>query len=611
MKRKIIIGLSIFSLIFFLGGVYIIVTIQSTTSQLDRLITLHQVEILREHLLLNIKRVQADLSLKNSRHARSIDTIVLDVQNMISMANICSRCHHSPEIATRLSDLREHIENYRGIMSRALTVRADTERVTEEEDEAYKMGEGLIEEVNNMISIATVKLVNQTTSAMKGVKNTKYILFFLVAMAPILATGLGFIFIRAFTKPLGVVLEATRRLRSGELDYKIGPLKDECGEVARSFNEMSSSLKDQMNKIEESEKRYRLLFEAAGDAIFILQGEGEKVGHIVAANRAAAEMHGYTKEELLELNIVDLDAPDAAAEALPRIERIIGGEWLHFECNHYKKDRSVFPVEVSAGLIEMGNQKYVLAMDRDITERKRAEDALHRAEHMKLAGEMAAGLAHEIKNPLAGIKVSIEIFSEEASLSEEDKDLLAKVIGEIKRIETLIKSLLNFARPPKPQLSLVDVHEILDSTLAFTMKDASPKAGSAAIKIVKNYDGHLPMTSADPMQLQQAFMNLLLNAKDSMPKGGTLGIKTFYDPNLKEIQIELSDTGKGINQNDLVSIFRPFYTTKAKGTGLGLAITKRLIEDHGGLISVESKPGLGTAFRISLPVRQDEVLAAR
>jgi len=124
----------------------------------------------------------------------------------------------------------------------------------------------------------------------------------------------------------------------------------------------------------ESENRYRMLFERVGDAIFILEAEGEKAGQIVAANQVAAEMHGYAVDELLALNIIALDTPDSAKEAPSRIQRLLNGDWIKAEIMHRKKDGTIFPVEMSAGLLELGNHKYILALDRDITERKRAEE---------------------------------------------------------------------------------------------------------------------------------------------------------------------------------------------------------------------------------------------
>jgi two-component system sensor histidine kinase AtoS len=363
---------------------------------------------------------------------------------------------------------------------------------------------------------------------------------------------------------------------------------------------MAVSLKDQLVRLEESEKRYRMLFEKAGDAIFIIDAEGANKGRIIEANRAGEEMHGYSVDEILAMKITDLDSPDAAQESAELIKRILQGEQIKTEIEHRKKDGTFFPVEMSAGLLEIGTHKYILAFDRDITERKRTEDALQRAEQIKICGEMAVGMAHEIKNPLAGIKVSIEVLMDELTLADSDRDVLMKVISEIKRLELLIKALLNFARPPQPQFSLVDVQNILDTVASFSLKTSA----SSPVRVVKEYDDYLPKIMADPMQLQQVFMNLILNAVEAMPGGGTLALKTSLDQSANVLRVMISDTGKGIADEEKEKIFQPFFTTKSKGTGLGLAITKRLIEQHGGNIIAEKNNPKGTVFTISFPLRR-------
>jgi len=197
------------------------------------------------------------------------------------------------------------------------------------------------------------------------------------------------------------------------------------------------------------------------------------------------------------------------------------------------------------------------------------------------------------------------VLSEEVTLSEEDRSVLIKVVSEIKRIELLLKDLLNFTRPPKPQLATVNVNALLDTSLTFSLKNASPLSdASGAITILKNFDQHLPETMADPMQLQQVFMNILINAADAMREGGTLTAQTEYESSEDAITITISDTGKGMDREQIANIFQPFFTTKPKGTGLGLPITKRLIEQHGGSLSVESSVGKGSTFVITIPVRR-------
>jgi len=166
------------------------------------------------------------------------------------------------------------------------------------------------------------------------------------------------------------------------IEIKASPLRDSAGKVIGGIEVVRdiTGRKRVEKALKESEKRYRTLFESAGDGIFILDAEGEKPGRIVAANQAAAEMHGYTVDELLTLTIADLDIPDDANKVPERIRCIVKGGRVKAEVTHRRKNGTLFPVEVSAGLLELGNKEYVLAFDRDITKRKLAEDALHESE---------------------------------------------------------------------------------------------------------------------------------------------------------------------------------------------------------------------------------------
>lgn len=727
MKKRIVIGLAAFAMIFFLGGIYIVFSINQATATLDRLIVLHQVEILREHLLIEIRKVQSDLNLKNTRYAKGVDTVVSDVNNMDRVSKECFTCHHTPEVQNRLHDMGRQIELYKNSLSRVLTMRADPVRIEAEEDNAFKIGNDLVGKVNNMIALATVNLEKKTQASLQRIRNTKNILYVLVGIGPFLALGLAYIFIGGFTKPIGVLLDATRNLKAGNFDYRIKGLRDEFGELAASINEMAGELTVHMKKLGESELRYRMLFETAGDSIFIIDAEAGNKGRIVAANRSAAAMHGYGEKELIGMNISDLDTPEAARGIPARIDKMLRGEWLKEEVTHRRKNGNVFPVEISAGLLEIDRHKYILAFDRDITERKQAEEALRiseekfskafraspdwitismiedgryievndaferlsgfsreeaigktalelgiwvdpierddivaelqrkgvvrnkevrfrtksgsvltmlrsseiidydgyrcmisvtrditdrrnsemmmqRAEQLKAVGEIAVGLAHEIKNPLAGIKSSIQVLHDEAVCSEEDRDVLEKVIREIRRIELLLKDLLSFARPPKPQFIQSDINKILDATLELSVDTGG--LSPPGITAVREFDKKLPETSADPMQLKQVFLNLILNAIDAMPEGGKLRVRTTYDAPGDLIVIEICDSGKGIDPAMIDKLFHPFFTTKPKGTGLGLAISKRLVEEHGGNIIVQSSVGIGTTFTINLPVNQ-------
>lgn len=480
MKKKLIIGLAVFSLISLIGGAYILTTIGRSVSRLNDIIKLHQVEILRENLLIQIKRVQSDLSLKNTRYARGVDRIVSDVRRMDKVIDTCFHCHHSEEVRGTLADLRGGVEAYKESLSRVLTIRANMTRLAGEEDEAFRVGQELIERVDQMIALTQVRLNQQTQSTFREIARTKVLLFVLVSIGPLVAIGLALLFIRGTTKPVTLLLDATRRLKGGDLNYRIEGLTDEFGEVADSFNEMARALKQQMSEMQ-------------------------------------------------------------------------------------------------------------------------------RLEQMKVVGELATGLAHEIKNPLAGIKVSMEVLAREPAFSEEDKAILLKVVDEVKKIESLMKNILDFAKPPTPQPTAVNVNTILDTALTFSLTYPSFSSDNAKkVHIRRDFDTHLPTTMADPAQLEQVFLNLLLNAGDATPDGGTVTARTSHDSSTNTIRIEIVDTGRGIDDETLNKIFHPFFTTKAKGTGLGLAISKQLVQRHGGEIHVSNNPGGGATFTVVLPVQRPE-----
>ena len=484
MKRKIIIALTIFFLFFLIGGTYIATTIERATTRVDNLISLHRIEILREQLLIKLKRTQSDLYLKNTRYARSIDTVVTHVRTMDTALSACFDCHHAASVTNKLDNLKNRFEQYQSALSRVFTIRANRNRLVAEEDAAFKIGTELIEEVDNITTMTNRKLEERTRAALKDIARTRKILYLLLVGGPFAALCMSILFLRGFTRPVNVLLTATRRLKAGELDYRIEGLQDEYGEVASSFNEMASSLKE-----------------------------------------------------------------------------------------HYLR--------------------------------------MQWAEQVVVLGELAGGLAHEIKNPIAGIKGSIEVLSGNPSLPAKDKDILLKVIEQIERIELLLKSLLNFAQPPKPQLLDVDVNYVLDTTISLAEKHPLffPN-NSGRITIVKKFDYRLPKTLADPFQLQQVFMNLLLNAADAMTDGGILTVQTLREEASPFLRMTITDTGSGIDKSVIHKIFLPFFTTKPKGTGLGLAITKRLVEQHGGSIRVANNPDGGASFTIDLLVKPGKVPAA-
>ena len=251
MKKLIITVIVIFCLLNTLVGTYVIVSMEDATSKLNYVISLHQIEILREHLLLHLKKVQSDLSLKNTRHERSIDTIVQNVRYLDNMMGKCMACHQSPRmlkgdnagsrhyVLSRLYGLQNTINAYKESLSRFLTIRAGRDRTAIEFNQAFQIAEQLVTEVNTMVHATSAKLADRTESSYRDISKTKNLLYGMVLLGPVVAAVVGFIFIRKLTGPVNTLLQATRRITGGDLDNKIDGLKGEFGEVASSFNEMS------------------------------------------------------------------------------------------------------------------------------------------------------------------------------------------------------------------------------------------------------------------------------------------------------------------------------------------------------------------------------------
>ncbi len=608
MKKRLIYSLSLLFLFFSIGVGLTVWHTYRVTKNLESVVNLHRIEIVRKDLVINLQTVQGNLYTEGTVFGKELDVIVGNVTTMDHSIQSCSGCHHSQEMTSRLQEVSNMIEQYKEAISYLITTTANPERVERLKMVAVGIGDSLLSKTQEMAFIADRNLTNKTINSLNDINKSRFILFTTLLVTFCVGIVIAIALTKQTTRPVYELVKAVREITSGNLGHTITYQdKTEFGELANAFNKMAQTLQDNINRIEESERRYRMLFESAGEAIFIFDAEGKNMGRIVAANKTAAEMHGYTVDELLLMNITDLDAPGIAAEASYRIRKILNGEWINEGTTHSKKNGIVFPVEVSAGLFEYSKHKYILSFNKDITERKEADEKIRRAEQMIVCGEVTTGLAHEIKNPLAGIKASIGLFSETASLTSSEKDILQKVVHEIKRIESLIRDILDFAKPPRPQFSSVDINKLIEHSLTFSIQSLSfAHNSSKQIHVMKDFDAHLPEIMADPLQLNQIFINLFINAADAMTGGGTLSIRTMYDTLKESVHINISDTGGGIEDEMLEQIFQPFFTTKPKGTGLGLAISKRLIEQQGGMISVKNNPDGGATFMIEMPVRKVE-----
>jgi len=247
--------------------------------------------------------------------------------------------------------------------------------------------------------------------------------------------------------------------------------------------------------------------------------------------------------------------------------------------------------------------------DKDI--KKLHQEQLLRVGRLATVGEMAAGIAHEIKNPLAGLAGATQILQKEYPDNDPRNEITNEMLKLISRLDKIIKDLLSFSRDTKPELIVSNLNEEIDKLLFFLEKQAK----NSQVVINKELDNNIPRILIDPERIQQVFLNIAINAIQAMPNGGTLNFSTsmevieedtdMLDPGVYVVT-SFKDSGEGMPESLLQTIFKPFFTTKTQGTGLGLSISQKIIEEHKGKIVIESKEGIGTIFKVYLPKRYSE-----
>jgi len=236
-------------------------------------------------------------------------------------------------------------------------------------------------------------------------------------------------------------------------------------------------------------------------------------------------------------------------------------------------------------------------LEHRMAEKGRLEEEVRQADRLAALGRMAAGLAHEIRNPAGIIKTTAQLLKKEFP-NPELEEYIRVIVVEADRLNRVLNDFLDFARPKKPERTLLDINELLDESVAIMERYLSERK----VEVVKEYSQGPLLVFADANQFKQVFFNLMMNSAEAMPEGGQIFLRSSLEGD--RVRLELRDTGQGIAPADRERIFEPFFTTKEGGTGLGLAVVHRIIDLHAGTITVQSEPGLGTTFTIKLPAKQ-------
>ncbi|MFA5093381.1 MAG: ATP-binding protein [Candidatus Omnitrophota bacterium] len=322
-------------------------------------------------------------------------------------------------------------------------------------------------------------------------------------------------------------------------------------------------------------------------------------GNITYFGMGSSTLLGWEKKDIIFKHVSTLHSDEENKLILDSIlkQTHLLGKY-ETETELITKDRKAIPVilTVNQFLDPAGKLSGFIFIAKDMTERKKLEYQIFQAEKLAALGQLSAGMAHEINNPLFVISGRLEMLKQE-KLDQKIKDTLALIDTQTDRIRNLVDRILKYARKTNTSFELVNVNEAIESVLPWVYYNKLP---SAEVAMEKTFENNLPKVKGDLHQLQEVFLNILINAYQSMPKGGRIKVSTKKLDD-GHIQIKFTDSGVGIPAQQLKNIFMPFYTTKNEGLGLGLSICHNIIKGHGGTIDLTSEINQGSTFTIKLP----------
>ncbi len=352
-------------------------------------------------------------------------------------------------------------------------------------------------------------------------------------------------------------------------------------------------LNEEIERLSKQLSWYKAFFDNATDAVFIVQPDSWSV---LETNDYAASMLGTTKTNLM-------------GTVLPQFRRIFkllkksNSPIILSEISLNTFDNKSLMVEVSARFVDNSGQNLIHAIARDVSEQHALTDKMVQADKLVLLGQLSAGVAHEIRNPLAAVNLNLQVLKRKIEEGDALFNYVNTAMQGVERITRIVEVTLNFSRPTVPDVKDLNINSIVQSSMELTKTSIKRKD----IQVEINFDENLPMVNADARQMQQVFINLITNAADAIKSKGRITINSYLEQSSKYnegefVVIEIKDDGIGISPEEMKKIFNPFFTRKAEGTGLGLPITQRILHQHNGIIDVESQEGVGTSFYVKIPV---------
>ena len=361
--------------------------------------------------------------------------------------------------------------------------------------------------------------------------------------------------------------------------------------------DLQAEVADRTADLQDLNARLRSIINSAVDGIIVIDGRGR----IESFNPGAERLFGYTQAEVVGQNVSMLMPAPYREEHDGYIGRyqmtgrakIIG---IGREVRGQRKDGTTFPLHLSVGEMTIGGERMFTGILHDLSDRVRVEEQLREQAALARLGEMAAVIAHEVKNPLAGVRGAIQVIGARLPSGSQDGTIVTDILARIDALDQLMKDLLLFARPPQPRRAPVDVVRLLSGTADLLTRD--PSLGRVRVEIT----GEPATIGVDAEMLRIIFHNLLVNAAQAMHGDGI--VRVVVQSIDGDCRVSVTDDGPGIPAELHEQVFVPFFTTKSRGTGLGLPTARRLVEAHGGSIGIESE-ATGTTVTVTLPASSE------
>jgi two-component system sensor histidine kinase PilS (NtrC family) len=381
------------------------------------------------------------------------------------------------------------------------------------------------------------------------------------------------------------------------------------GRLAEQLRETGESLQEKAQGLTRLQVFHENVVQSMSGGLFTT----DMAGRITSFNRAGEEITGFSKEEILGKSWWELFSQEDPKIFGYHLETADSPFRFDTETRRKEGTQLLLGVTLTPLLDDRGQKTGIVGMFQDLTKIRAIEEEMKKKEKLASIGELAASMAHEIRNPLAALSGSMQVLNRELKLEDENRRLMEIALKEAERLNMIITTFLKYARPMPLNKKRCSLHDLLEDTLSLLRNSPDYRDD---ISLVTSFTKGKVWIMMDPDQIKQVFWNVVLNAIEAMPQGGQLAIETRklktvhrlvnQRPGSSIVEVRFTDTGVGITPEELERIFYPFFTTKQKGSGLGLSIVHRIIEEHGGRILVESKPGQGTTMVFQLPVEKTE-----